>query len=469
MALRPRPVGPGILLAATAIGGSHLVLCTTAGASFGYRLLWLIVLAHLLKYHAFEFGPRLAVVTGHSLLSAYRRLPGPRDWALWVGLVDMVLESVGVLAAVAGLTGSILQAAFGGFGLGGWTAIVIGFTFLLLLTGRYPLLRNLNLGMMVALALGTTVAFCAAPPPVGGFVRGLIPSLPHGSLLLVASILGFLPTAIGVSIWQSLWTLEDPRFNGSDPGDSRSPRKDDRSRGDRSSRERLRAVLIDLRVGYLLSAVLAVFFLSLGAAVLHPRGLVPGQFDLATTLARLYTELFGAWMRPLFYAVAFFTTFSTTYAIMDGMPRTLVATVRHLRSGRVRRATDAGTDSSADSEHRDAAHFEHDSEGRDTAHLVVDPERPDRGRLYWSYLVAMTILSVSIVQAVPDPVFLLTLLGAVTFVFSPLYYALNTWAVTHLIHDPALRPGPTALGIARVGIAFLVLVAGLLLYAQFVR
>ncbi len=420
MALRPRPVGPGILLAATAIGGSHLVLCTTAGASFGYRLLWLIVLAHLLKYHAFEFGPRLAVVTGHSLLSAYRRLPGPRDWALWVGLIDMVLESVGVLAAVAGLTGSILQAAFGGFGLGGWTALVIGFTFLLLLTGRYPLLRNLNLGMMVALALGTTVAFFAAPPPVGAFVRGLIPSLPRGSLLLVASILGFLPTAIGVSIWQSLWTLEDPRFNGRSPDESRSPR------------ERLRAVLVDLRVGYLLSAVLAVFFLGLGAAVLHPRGLVPGQFDLAATLARLYTELFGAWMRPLFYAVAFFTTFSTTYAIMDGMPRTLVATVRHLRNDR-------------------------------------DPERPDRSRLYWSYLVAMTVLSVGIVRAVPDPVLLLTLLGAITFVFSPLYYLLNTWAVTHLIDDVALRPSRAALGLARLGIAFLVVVAGLLIYAQLLR
>jgi len=420
LALRPRSVGPGILLAATAIGGSHLVLCTTAGASFGYRLLWLIVLAHLLKYHAFEFGPRLAVVTGHSLLSAYRRLPGPRDWALWVGLIDMVLESVGVLAAVAGLTGSILQAAFGGLGLGAWTAIVIAITFLLLVSGRYPLLRNLNLGMMIALALGTTVAFFAAPPPVGAFARGMVPSLPQGSLLLIASILGFLPTAIGVSIWQSLWTLEDPRFNGSSPDDSRS------------TRERLRAVLVDLRAGYLLSAILAVFFLGLGAAVLHPRGLVPGQFDLAATLARLYTELFGGWMRPLFYAVAFFTTFSTTYAIMDGMPRTLVATVRHLRNDR-------------------------------------DPERPDRGRLYWSYLVAMTVLSVGIVRAVPDPVFLLTLLGAITFVFSPLYYLLNTWAVTHLIDDVTLRPSRAALGLARVGIAFLVVVAGLLIYAQLLR
>ena len=445
---RPRPLGPGILLAATAIGGSHLVLCTTAGASYGYRLLWLVLLAHLLKYHAFEFGPRLAVATGHSLLSAYRRLPGPRDWALWLGLVDMVLESVGVLAAVAGLTASILQAALGGPGLGPWTAIVIALTFLLLLTGRYPLLRRLNLFMMATLALGTAVAFFAAPPPVSAWTHAVIPDLPRGSLLLVASILGFLPTAIGVSIWQSLWTLEDPRCNGRDPLETRT------------TAQRMKAVLLDLRLGYLLSAVLAIFFLGLGAAALHPRGLVPGRLEVATTLAHLYTELFGSWMRPLFYLVAFFTTFSTTYAIMDGMPRTLVATIRHLRSPRPSRGAPGAASNGATSNAAAAA--------PKTAGVAPtpDPERPDRGRLYWGYLVGMTLLSVAIVQAVPNPVLLLTLLGAVTFVFSPIYYALNTWAVTRLIDDPALRPSRWALAVAFVGIAFLVAVAVLLLSLQ---
>ena len=70
---------------ATSIGGSHLVLAPTAGAMFGYELLWLIVIAHLLKYHAFEFGPRLALAADMSLLEGYRRLPGPRNWALWLG------------------------------------------------------------------------------------------------------------------------------------------------------------------------------------------------------------------------------------------------------------------------------------------------------------------------------------------------------------------------------------------------
>ena len=67
-------LGPGILLAATAIGVSHLVYSTRAGASYGFGLLWLIVVANLFKYPFFEFGPRYAAATGESLLQGYRKL-----------------------------------------------------------------------------------------------------------------------------------------------------------------------------------------------------------------------------------------------------------------------------------------------------------------------------------------------------------------------------------------------------------
>ncbi len=68
-------LGPGLLLAATAIGASHLVMAPQAGALFGVSLLWLVPLAHIIKYPAFEFGPRYAAARGESLLAAYRRAP----------------------------------------------------------------------------------------------------------------------------------------------------------------------------------------------------------------------------------------------------------------------------------------------------------------------------------------------------------------------------------------------------------
>ena len=42
-------LGPGILMAAAAIGASHLVASTRAGAEFGWQLAWLVLAVNLLK------------------------------------------------------------------------------------------------------------------------------------------------------------------------------------------------------------------------------------------------------------------------------------------------------------------------------------------------------------------------------------------------------------------------------------
>ena len=51
-----KTLGPGILFASTAIGVSHLVQSTRAGAEFGFGLVLVVILANLFKYPFFEFG-----------------------------------------------------------------------------------------------------------------------------------------------------------------------------------------------------------------------------------------------------------------------------------------------------------------------------------------------------------------------------------------------------------------------------
>ena len=101
-------LGPGILLAATSVGASHLVLSPQGGALFGFQLLWLVLVAHFFKYPAFEFGPRYAAATGHNLLQGYARIPGPRGWALWLFLLGTLTQGVGVLAGVVSVAGTVL-------------------------------------------------------------------------------------------------------------------------------------------------------------------------------------------------------------------------------------------------------------------------------------------------------------------------------------------------------------------------
>ena len=63
-----KTLGPGLLFASTAIGVSHLVQSTRAGAEYGLIMLVFVLLATIFKYPFFEFGSRYANITGTNLL-----------------------------------------------------------------------------------------------------------------------------------------------------------------------------------------------------------------------------------------------------------------------------------------------------------------------------------------------------------------------------------------------------------------
>ena len=65
-------LGPGLLFASMAIGTSHLVLSTKAGAQYGWIMIIPIVLAIVFKYPFFEFGIRYTNATGKSIIEGYR-------------------------------------------------------------------------------------------------------------------------------------------------------------------------------------------------------------------------------------------------------------------------------------------------------------------------------------------------------------------------------------------------------------
>ncbi|PHQ59430.1 MAG: NRAMP family protein, partial [Maribacter sp.] len=66
-----RNLGPGLLFASMAIGISHLVLSTKAGAQYGWIMVLPIILANILKYPFFEFGIRYTNITNKTLIEGY--------------------------------------------------------------------------------------------------------------------------------------------------------------------------------------------------------------------------------------------------------------------------------------------------------------------------------------------------------------------------------------------------------------
>ncbi len=418
-------LGPGLVMAATAIGASHLVLAPTAGASFGYVLLWVLLLSHLFKYPGFEFGPRFAVATGRSLLDGYRRVPGPRNWALWIFLAGTVVQGVTVLAGVLGVAASVAAAALPGLlPLAAWSALLGGICALLLAAGGFDGLSALSKWMLLVLAAMTAVAFAATPPPLEAWQHLAVPRLPGEAVVLVAAILGWMPTGLDVSVWHSLWALERREAWLERAADG-APEP-----AAVGEREALGVGLLDMRLGYGLSLALSVMFLALGAEVLAPAGQVPGGAEVAITLAHLYTDVLGGWILPLFLLAAFFGMFSSAYGVLDGFPRAFQETLRAM-DGEVR---------------------------------APGPFRP--ALPYWAFLGGTLVLAVVESVLIPDPVVLVTVAAVASFLLAPVTFALNYYCVTRLVDDPALRPGRVLRGWAVVGIGFMGLCTGLYLWLQ---
>ena len=88
-------IGPGMVLAALAIGSGELVLTPRSGARFGFALLWVPVLTIVYKAVFSESLARLTIASGDDVFTAFDRLPGPRHWAQYFIIVVFSLDMIG--------------------------------------------------------------------------------------------------------------------------------------------------------------------------------------------------------------------------------------------------------------------------------------------------------------------------------------------------------------------------------------
>ncbi|MFA7536763.1 MAG: divalent metal cation transporter [Desulfuromonadales bacterium] len=165
-----KAIGPGILVACAAVGGSHLVWSTRAGAEFGWSLLGLILLANLFKFPFFLYGQRYTAATGESLLAGYRR---KGIGYVWVFLLVNILTGTINIAGVAMLSGALFAGyGFTGMEIRGITVAILLVCMAGILLGQYKLLDGIAKIVVIVLSLTTFVAVALALPPSSGLAPG---------------------------------------------------------------------------------------------------------------------------------------------------------------------------------------------------------------------------------------------------------------------------------------------------------
>ncbi len=298
-----KSLGPGLIWAAAAIGVSHLVQSTRAGAVFGFALVWAILAANLLKYPFFEFGPRYAAATKESLLEGYARL-GKLPIAIYVVLT--IGTTFTIMAAVTIVTASIATQLFTpSLSPLTYAIILLVLSAVILIPGQYPILDSLVKLIVGILAISTVVAVVLAFLQPRTIAPDFVPPemLSVGTISFVVALIGWMPSAIDISVWHSMWTLERAKQTGYTPTVKQS--------------------LTDFNIGYIGTTIIALIFMSLGAMVMYGSGeaFSPKGGVFASQLIGLYTRTLGEWALPVILIAAFTTMFSTTLTCVDAFSR----------------------------------------------------------------------------------------------------------------------------------------------------
>jgi len=308
-----KTLGPGILFASTAIGVSHLVQSTKAGATFGFTLLWAILLANLFKYPFFEYGSRYANATGESIISGYRRLGRVPIWIFFlITIISMFL----VTSAVGNVTAGFMQHLFGINSTMGTVTIIFGICFFILISNNFSILDRLIKVIGIVLLLSTLIAFLMVlyKGPISDTSLFSMDSIADKGqyIAFLIPLMGWMPTALDLSTWNSLWTVERIKESGYHPS--------------------LKETKFDFNLGYLLSALLAVCFLTLGAYVMFGSGntFSKSGATFSGEVIELYTSTFGNWAEIIISSSAFSIMFGTCVAVFDGFSRAMSATLKQV-------------------------------------------------------------------------------------------------------------------------------------------
>lgn len=298
-------LGPGLLFAGAAIGVSHLVQSTRAGADFGWGLMWALLLSNLFKYPFFQFGPRFALATNKNLLEGYFQLGKQYLWFyFFLNIATMFTIQTAVTIVTAGLASSI-------FGITTdlvlWSTVITAVCLFLLLLGKYKLLDKAIKAIILLLTFCTLIAVVWAGHK-NTTALNFSQVIPQGKeLLFLIAFMGWMPAPLDISIWQSLWAIEKKK----------------------TEKLTFKDALFDFNVGYIVTVVLGLCFVGLGAFVMFGSGTrfsnSGGEF--ANQLIFLYTQTLGNGLY-IFIAIAAFTTmFSTTLTTLDASPRAMEKTM----------------------------------------------------------------------------------------------------------------------------------------------
>ena len=219
-----RDIGPGVLIAAAFIGPGTVTLCTIAGASFGYSLIWAIVLSIFSTIVLQEMSLRIGLITRMNLAEVIRI----NIKSKFINRLFLVLIICSILIGNAAYeAGNITGASLGISAILNsesinYIPIFIGLiAFIILYQGNYKILERFLVLLVLIMSISFFITAIMTKPNIESLLNGILsPELNSNNIMVVLGLVGttvvpynlFLHSSLVSEKWGSSNKLKVARF-----------------------------------------------------------------------------------------------------------------------------------------------------------------------------------------------------------------------------------------------------------------
>ena len=219
-----KDVGPGVLIAAAFIGPGTVTLCTIAGASYGYSLLWALLLSIIATIVLQEMALRIGLITNKGLAEVIR--VSIKNKFINRLLILLILCSI-LIGNAAYEAGNITGASLGIIAIIGretlnYIPLLIGFiAFIILYIGDYKVLERSLIFLVIIMSVSFMITAIMTKPDLFSLLDGLfMPKINSESLLVVLGLIGttvvpynlFLHSSLVKEKWNDISKLKTARI-----------------------------------------------------------------------------------------------------------------------------------------------------------------------------------------------------------------------------------------------------------------
>tara|TARA_Y200000002_G_scaffold89005_1_gene71422 strand:- start:707 stop:1897 length:1191 start_codon:yes stop_codon:yes gene_type:complete len=219
-----RDIGPGVLIAAAFIGPGTVTLCTIAGASFGYSLIWAIILSTFSTIVLQEMSLRIGLVTRMNLAEVIRNYIKSKILNRFIVLLIISSILIGNTAYEAGnITGASLGiSAIINYESINYIPVFIGLiAFVILYQGDYKILERSLVSLVIMMSISFFITAIMTKPDITDLLKGIFrPQVNSSNLIVVLGLIGttvvpyniFLHSSLVSEKWNSIDKLKVARI-----------------------------------------------------------------------------------------------------------------------------------------------------------------------------------------------------------------------------------------------------------------